>query len=1337
MTEQGNIFISYRTLEADFALRLAADLKNVGVRMWIDRLDIKPGDDWRLRIEEAVNTCGAMITILSPDYVASRYCRRELDRADTMGVPIFPILLSTITDRDWPMEVQSIQYIDFRDWRDERVYRQKLDVLLKQLQKHISAQIGDSPDPETRYLISLIADMEARKGVLEYVDLAAQTRLLRQETEQIRPKPPFAETWGIDGDFVLLEDKSSVGSRAEHSPRNSSKNIRKRADSILQVVSEHDRFVLVGKPGAGKTTVIRRLALDAARARLENPRSAPLPLLLYLPTWSEDSSPVDFIRTHWPFQTDPIPLLNSGNALLYLDGLNEMGEEGATKTVLLRDWLYSRQGPKKTIITCRIDDYTGKMNLGLPVVVTEEMDEKRIKEFVTNYLSDDAAPFLARILPNKKNDREDNFHLLQLARNPYLLTAMVVVYKNSPGGDLPHNSGALFNQLVMALWDRERRRQTHGWVPFEEMEAAFSRLAFAMIDHGKPNDVPQSYALKYLDNSTLLRTGANANIIEVREKKVRFFHHLMQEYFAAAELYRTGLQDILESPQILGHHKRPAGKWDQVIVALCGILPNADITICEISGIDPYLAAMCIGSGINVSSSVRQKTVDTLLTELLNEKSEICRAAAEALGEIRDTATVHGLLKTLHNEYQRFDEYVGIALKKIGSPAFFTLVEILSDKDSDTRKEAIKALGLMEDARAIPHLLEVLYDESYWTRRAAANSLNMLYWQPPDDKSRVVYFIALGRWQKCVAMGTAAVPGLIEGLKYKDWRVRKKAAIALGDIKDPTALPYLCNALCDVSISVKRAAVTALGEIGDAGAVRSLVDILKEKEQDSRLRQNAAIALGMIGNPNAVPSLLANLNDPKWYVRQDIVNALARIKDESAVHALLGAQSDNHELVRIAIVRALGQFQDAVATTGIIKFLADENKWVRKTAAEELGKLRTVAAVPDLLKLLYDDKKRVVRKAAKNALARMGDTVVEGLLKSLAVNDWQKRKTAVELLRKIGNAAAVFILICKGLKDENRRVRKAAARALKKIDKEIVLAQFKKVLKDKSTHNQAIKRLKNIDKLTVSDLIHSFIPDDDNRPTTFREKLQEGWGTTTKILGEAVDVIAGGLKQIQEATINKWFDNLRDELWHVYRGQTSEIPIPEFLDELREKVWQPLITAIKTLEETGSGKPEQESIAALRNEDNPIYKALELLAVLTAARSEGEDELKNFINDMKSVIDASVIRNLLAALHDQDELLRQKAAKRLGETGNVVVIPSLLIALGDKDSGVRRNAARALGEIGKPAAVPVLREALQDKDKQVRTTTITALKQIGTSEALAAIDEIQSSVQESPEETTT
>lgn len=602
----------------------------------------------------------------------------------------------------------------------------------------------------------------------------------------------------------------------------------------------------------------------------------PLPFLVYLPRWSAEATAADFIRRQWATTNmggDVVRELQSGQVRLYLDGLNEMGGEGKNRAALLREWLQAANGPRYAVITCRQGDYHDDLDLKLPTVLVEPLTDEKIRELAVQYLGEErAGRFLEKVFPQYEShdsipERKRKYErsLLHLARTPFLLAALTIIVAR--GDALPRNIGTLLQQLVIILWEREGLRQTSGWIPYEEMQAAFGDLAFGMIDEDKPIDVSLNYAETKLGNADLLNIGRSAFLITLNGTDMRFSHQLMLEYFAAIGLLKAGLATRLLRPTFDVFSNRSTTKWDRVVITSCGLVSDASTVINQAVGIDPFLAADCLRSGIEVTPATHEKVVTSLSEALRDADRYVHYAASKALGNI-------------------------------GTPAVPALLDALHESDSGVRYRAVDALGRIGDPATIPALVDALHDAQYLVRYRAAYGLGRIggptgipaLAQALQDAEKVV---RSGAVRALGTIGTPAVPALAEALYNADSLVRYLAAEALYDIGNPAAVPALSEALRDTDSGVREKATQALAHIGTSTAIPALAEALRDT--DSGVRYTAVGALGRIGNPAAIPALLDALHDADSRMRSAAAQALGSIGDPAAVPALIERLVDTNK----------------------------------------------------------------------------------------------------------------------------------------------------------------------------------------------------------------------------------------------------------------------------------------------------------------------------------------------------------------------------------------------------------------------------------------------------------
>ena len=124
------VFFSYSRIDgAQFALRLALDLKKVQFEVWIDQEDIRAGSEWDLEIEKALETCDVLLFIETASSVKSDNVLDEVYYALEQRKKIIPLI---VVDSKTPYRLQRIQHIDFTT-----NYEKGLVQLVKELKDEI------------------------------------------------------------------------------------------------------------------------------------------------------------------------------------------------------------------------------------------------------------------------------------------------------------------------------------------------------------------------------------------------------------------------------------------------------------------------------------------------------------------------------------------------------------------------------------------------------------------------------------------------------------------------------------------------------------------------------------------------------------------------------------------------------------------------------------------------------------------------------------------------------------------------------------------------------------------------------------------------------------------------------------------------------------------------------------------------------------------------------------------------------------------------------------------------------------------------------------------------
>lgn len=249
----------------------------------------------------------------------------------------------------------------------------------------------------------------------------------------------------------------------------------------------------------------------------------------------------------------------------------------------------------------------------------------------------------------------------------------------------------------------------------------------------------------------------------------------------------------------------------------------------------------------NVKKMEKNKDVDGLLWALKQEKSDVRKEAAEALGRIGDPKTIEPLIKAFTDTNEQVSHSAIEAVGRIGEPAIEPLSRALNRGDWLLQRQAPRALGKIGSPRAIELLLGAFRTDDWGFQLLLSDVLGQI--------------------------GERAVDQLIQALKHESISIRRGAAMGLGNIRSAKAVEPLVQALKDIDHGVKREAVSALVKIGEPS-----VELLIQAATDSETHDSAVIALANIADPRASEVLTQALNDKDTIVRARAAQGLEKIK---------------------------------------------------------------------------------------------------------------------------------------------------------------------------------------------------------------------------------------------------------------------------------------------------------------------------------------------------------------------------------------------------------------------------------------------------------------------------
>ena len=383
-------------------------------------------------------------------------------------------------------------------------------------------------------------------------------------------------------------------------------NIREEKISGLEAVKKYQKLIILGKPGAGKTTFLKHLAIQCLQGNFEVER---VPIFVNLKSFAESAdrpSLLEYIAEEIDSYTPTVNLkevyiqnfaaiLQAGKGLVLLDGLDEVRSEDSDRLFEEIKEFSQQFRHNHFAITCRIAAWEYTFEKFTEVEVAD-FNRTQVKAFASKWFKDKQVSVDEFWHNLTKNPR-----LEQLTVSPLLLTLVCLAFEES--GYCPDSRSELYREGIDALlkkWDAKRgihRDRVYKKLSQQRKEDLLSQLALTTFK-AKNYFFKQLYAEQFiadyirnlpransepeelqLDSEAILKSiEAQHGLLIERAKGIYSFSHLtFHEYFCAREIVFNSNSLEASLNELMEHVSDR--RWREVFLLTAEMLRDASLLL--------------------------------------------------------------------------------------------------------------------------------------------------------------------------------------------------------------------------------------------------------------------------------------------------------------------------------------------------------------------------------------------------------------------------------------------------------------------------------------------------------------------------------------------------------------------------------------------------------------------------------------------------------------------------------------------------------------------------------------------------------------------------------------